>query len=67
MIVKLPICLPCAAKLRAILKERGEHAMGEALGETLCEACLKRMPGYVPGQRPTTKLKRWPTKPAGTA
>ena len=38
-----------------------------AIGETLCERCLSKMPGYVPGHRPETALKKLPPKPAGHA
>ena len=67
MLHKLSICLDCAAKLRAIRDAEGEEAMGAKLGEILCSGCLSRMPGYEPGRRLETALKRVPPKPAGHA
>jgi len=63
---KLSLCHPCAAKLRAILEERGEDAMAKAIGSTLCRSCLQRVPGFRPGDRLTVQPKR-NAKPAGSA
>lgn len=65
MLFKLNICQACAAKLRGILRERGEDAMAEAIGETLCQSCLRRVPGYGAGQRLVTQRKRTAPKPEG--
>lgn len=67
MMIKVDICKPCAAKLKAILEERGEAAMAESLGETLCLSCLSKVPGYQPGLRLATRLKQGPLKPIGQA
>lgn len=64
---KLNICETCASELRAILKERGEDAMAEALAEVLCEVCIARVPGYEPGRRLQTRMKRVPPTPHGRA
>lgn len=67
VIFKLSICRPCARKLSAIVRERGEDAMAEALGKTLCLDCLKRVPGYRPDRELQARMKRTKPTPAGSA
>jgi hypothetical protein len=65
MLHKISICLPCAAKLRAVREAEGEEAMIAAMGETLCERCRSKVPGYEPGLGLTVVLKRTPPTPIG--
>ena len=55
----VPLCLPCAAKLRAIKETRGEQAMVKAMGRTLCEDCraLVNLAGGMPLNTPLTFIK----------
>jgi hypothetical protein len=57
MIVKIPLCLSCAARLRAVRDAQGERAMISRMGEILCDECLRNLPGYQPGLRPSFELK----------
>ena len=57
----LHLCQGCAAKLRAVLAERGEKAMARAIARVLCTPCRSKIPGYEPGRRLVTTFKGRPS------
>jgi hypothetical protein len=55
--VRIDLCLRCQDKLRAVLREKGQAAMIEAVGRVLCTSCRSKIPGYEPSLRLVTKPK----------
>lgn len=56
----MSLCDDCAATLRVVLREKGEEALGRAVGEVLCGKCRAQLPGYGPDRELTTSLKPAP-------
>lgn len=57
MIVKLHICLTCAAKLKVVLATKGEDAMAAEMMSVLrdCGTCRHKLPNQGRGMTATMK------------